>query len=152
MAIQPVIQLFVIMFVWPIHLVWKTDTNAQYVTVMSPPEQIHAYMENPQPHIRAVEWLFMYEILPWSIVLSLNVNSVDNKKQTNKKLMNGCWAFSGPSLFPFMWRAMINRKKILLIQEMRNWTKGTWLIQHSPCIIMASINKYSISEAGYSFV
>ena len=69
-----------IMFVWPLPLEWKTYTNAQYVTVVSPPEQIHAYMEKPQPHIRAVEWLCMYEILPWSIILPLIVNSMDNKK------------------------------------------------------------------------
>ena len=45
---------FVMMSMWPISLVWKTDTNVQYATVVSPPEQIHAYMENPQPRIRAV--------------------------------------------------------------------------------------------------
>ena len=66
---------------WPIPLVWKTDTNVQYETVVSPPEQIHAYLENPQPRIRAVELLHMYEMLPWSIVQSLIVYSVDNKKQ-----------------------------------------------------------------------
>ena len=71
-------------FMWPIPLVWKTDTNVQYATVMSPPEQIHAHMENPQPRIRAVELLYMSEMLLWSIVVqSLNVNSVDNKN--NKK-------------------------------------------------------------------
>ena len=33
----------------------KNYTNAQYVTVVSPPEQIHVYMENPQPNIRVIE-------------------------------------------------------------------------------------------------
>ena len=32
--------------------------------LLSPPEQIYAYMENPQPSIRAVELLYMYEMLP----------------------------------------------------------------------------------------
>ena len=83
MAIQPVTQPFC-HYVFVIHTSGvKTNTNAKYVTVVCPPEQIHADMENPQPHIRAVEWLNMSEILPWSIVLSLNVNSVDNKN--NKK-------------------------------------------------------------------
>ena len=59
----------------------KIDTNVQYETVVSPPEQIHVYTENPQPRIRTVELLHMYEMLPWSIVQSLIVYSVDNKKQ-----------------------------------------------------------------------
>ena len=67
---------------WPIPMVWKTDTNVQYVTVVSLPEQIHAYMETPQPRIRAVELLYMFEMLLWSIIVqSLNVYSVDNEKQ-----------------------------------------------------------------------
>ena len=80
MAIQPITLPFV-MFMWPIPLVWKTNTNVQYAAVVSPPEQIYAYMENPQPRIRAVELLYMYEMLPWSIVQSLNVYSVDNNKK-----------------------------------------------------------------------
>ena len=59
MATQPITLLFVMMFMWPIPLVWKTDTNVQYVTVVSPPEQIYAYMENPQPRIRAVDLLYI---------------------------------------------------------------------------------------------
>ena len=71
------------MFMWPIPLVWKTDTNVQYVTVVSPPEQIYAYMENSQPRNRAVDllYIYMYGMLSWSIVQLLNVYSVDNKKQ-----------------------------------------------------------------------
>ena len=58
--INPVSALpFVMMFMWPIPLVWKTNTNAHYVTVVSPPEQIYAYMENQQPHIRAVDLLYL---------------------------------------------------------------------------------------------
>ena len=63
MAIQPITLPFVLMFMWPIPLVWKIDTNVQYATVVSPPEQIYAYMENPQPRIRAMELLYMYEML-----------------------------------------------------------------------------------------
>ena len=81
MAIKPVTLPFVMMFMLPIPLVWKTDTNVKYETVVSPPEQIHAYMEKPLPHIRAVELLHMSEMLPWSIVQSLNVYSVENKKK-----------------------------------------------------------------------
>ena len=71
------------MFMWPIPLVWNTDTIVQYVTVVSQPEQIYAYMENPQPRIKTVDllYIYMYEMLPWSIVHSLNVYSVDNKKK-----------------------------------------------------------------------
>ena len=55
MAIQPVTQPFC-HYVFVIHTSGvKTNTNAKYVTVVCPPEQIHADMENPQPHIRAVE-------------------------------------------------------------------------------------------------
>ena len=40
--------------------VCQIDTLARYVTVVSLPEQLHTYMENPQPHIRAVKWLYIY--------------------------------------------------------------------------------------------
>ena len=42
----------------------KTNTNVQYATVVSPPEQIYAYVENPQLRNRAVGLLYTYEMLP----------------------------------------------------------------------------------------
>ena len=88
MATQPITLPFVMMFMWPIPLVWKTDTNVQYVTVVSPPEQIYAYMENPQPGIRAVDLLYICMKCYLDLLYShwmYTLWTIKNKKKKKKK-------------------------------------------------------------------